>query len=61
MYICEINEPQFRVCVGGSKESHSTAAFSPLTALASYLYRLLHQVHLGLMPGKHLLKTGKVQ
>lgn len=57
MYICEINKPSSGCCgAGAARRARSTAASSARTALASYLYRLLHQVHLGLMPGKHFLE-----
>lgn len=41
---------------GHVRGAQGTGAFPPLVALASYLYCLLHQVHLGLLPGKHFLE-----
>ena len=47
-----------RVCVWESGQHRRPRHWpsSPLTSRAPYLYRLLHQVHLGLLLGEHLLE-----
>lgn len=47
-----------RVCVWESGQHRRPRYWpsSPLTSWAPYLYRLLHQVHLGLLLGEHLLE-----
>ena len=50
-----------RVCVWESGQQRRPRPWtsSPLTSQGPYLYRLLHQVHLGLLLGEHFLEDKK--